>query len=618
MTCPGLGARDGPGRRGPTPGCARQRRRVGRGGRRRRGPADRRPHPRGRGRGRLGRARARLFVERRSVQLGGRALPQRLGARARRRRAREPRAAGRDRPGARVAGPCGVLGQAHQPGVRPPAAVRRLGRRPDRAAVRPAPGPLRGAGGARRRHGGVRRTLGRGPRAPHPQVASRSTCRSSTTTRCAGRRSWSRTAAARPWWARPRVPSGASCGRSSSVSASSTAAPASSSRCSWRTGRFSSGPPFGKPRRAAARFRKPAMSALPARMLVDLPNWLGDFVHALPALAALRAANRGGETAALLPAAHAPLARLLGVNAIARPTGVGFCVGAAAAAAPLRRGAHGPSQHPRQAAAGRGGGARAPGEPRARRRGAGPGDVRGRALPAPAPRPRPGAGAARPAGRGGGPVPPPTPRPPAAPGVAAEGAARPTCPAWSPCCLRPVAWRPSVTRSATSSPSPGRWKRQASLPWLSWDRARKRVAAPLVADARARIAPTAWALDEIAALLAACDAAVGNDSGLTHLAAASRLPDGGAVRSDRTGADGAGRGGAGAVRARAGGRGRRRPRRPRPGRGAGGCARGSRAADRPAATGSRARGLRRSPSDDMMFGAGGPLAQLAEQGTLNP
>ena len=266
------------------------------------------------------------------------------------------------------------------------------------------------------------------------------------------------------------------------------------------------------------------MSALPARMLVDLPNWLGDFVHALPALAALRAANRGGETAALLPAAHAPLARLLGVNAIARPTGVGFCVGAAAAAAPLRRGAHGPSQHARQAAAGRGGGARAPGEPRAGRRGAGPGDVRGRALPAPAPRPRPGAGAARPAGRGGGPVPPPASRPPAAPGVAAEGAARPTCPAWSPCCRRPVAWRPSVTRSATSSPWPGRWKRKASLPWWSWDRARKRVAAPLVADAGARIAPTAWALDEIAALLAACDAAVGNDSGLTHLAAAVGCP----------------------------------------------------------------------------------------------
>lgn len=69
------------------------------------------------------------------------------------------------------------------------------------------------------------------------------------------------------------------------------------------------------------------MSPLPARVLVDLPNWLGDFVHALPALAALLAANRGGETWVLVPASHAPLARLLGVGVIERPAGAAFGFG---------------------------------------------------------------------------------------------------------------------------------------------------------------------------------------------------------------------------------------------------------------------------------------------------
>jgi heptosyltransferase-2 len=69
------------------------------------------------------------------------------------------------------------------------------------------------------------------------------------------------------------------------------------------------------------------MAPLAARVLVDLPNWLGDFVHALPALASLRQANPNGETGALLPAAHAPLARLLGVHVIERPRGAGFRFG---------------------------------------------------------------------------------------------------------------------------------------------------------------------------------------------------------------------------------------------------------------------------------------------------
>jgi heptosyltransferase-2 len=60
------------------------------------------------------------------------------------------------------------------------------------------------------------------------------------------------------------------------------------------------------------------MSTLPARLLVDLPNWLGDFVHTLPALQRMLDANRPGETTVLLPARHAALARLLGVRIIVR------------------------------------------------------------------------------------------------------------------------------------------------------------------------------------------------------------------------------------------------------------------------------------------------------------
>ena len=52
----------------------------------------------------------------------------------------------------------------------------------------------------------------------------------------------------------------------------------------------------------------------------------------------------------------------------------------------------------------------------------------------------------------------------------------------------------------------------------------ERMATPFVTGAGAHVTPTAWPLHEIAALLAACDAAVGNDSGLTHLAAAVGCP----------------------------------------------------------------------------------------------
>ncbi|MFN3412849.1 MAG: glycosyltransferase family 9 protein [Thermoanaerobaculum sp.] len=61
------------------------------------------------------------------------------------------------------------------------------------------------------------------------------------------------------------------------------------------------------------------MSRFPCRLLLDLPNWLGDWVHALPAIEILLAANRHGETAFLLPAGHAPLARLYPAKTVVRP-----------------------------------------------------------------------------------------------------------------------------------------------------------------------------------------------------------------------------------------------------------------------------------------------------------
>lgn len=59
---------------------------------------------------------------------------------------------------------------------------------------------------------------------------------------------------------------------------------------------------------------------------MDLPNWLGDWVHALPAIEILLAANREGETTFLLPAGHAPLARLFPAKTLIRPpkAGSGF------------------------------------------------------------------------------------------------------------------------------------------------------------------------------------------------------------------------------------------------------------------------------------------------------
>ena len=57
----------------------------------------------------------------------------------------------------------------------------------------------------------------------------------------------------------------------------------------------------GKPRRSRPASVERGVTALPGRVLVDLPNWLGDFVHTLPAVLALQAANHRGETWAAAP-----------------------------------------------------------------------------------------------------------------------------------------------------------------------------------------------------------------------------------------------------------------------------------------------------------------------------
>jgi ADP-heptose:LPS heptosyltransferase len=61
------------------------------------------------------------------------------------------------------------------------------------------------------------------------------------------------------------------------------------------------------------------VTRLPARLLIDLPNWLGDIVHAVPALLSLVAANQRGETTVLLPPAYTGLLTGLGVTTVARP-----------------------------------------------------------------------------------------------------------------------------------------------------------------------------------------------------------------------------------------------------------------------------------------------------------
>ncbi len=265
------------------------------------------------------------------------------------------------------------------------------------------------------------------------------------------------------------------------------------------------------------------MSALPGRVLIDLPNWLGDFVHALPAVAALRTANRGGQTAALLPGSHAPIARLLGLGVIERPARAGFGwarralwrrfdvvltarhstraklllagTGAKVCLASRGRGASAlglgtfrvararHQRHDLDGALARLGLPGAPASPfvlplpdHLRRQG-----LRQRALLAEGP----GLVAILPSTR-------------------VAGGKRYPIQRFAMVCRE----LGSLGIASVVVVGPGE----------------EALAEPLVAAATTRMAPTAWPLDETAALLACCDAAVGNDSGLTHLAAAVGCP----------------------------------------------------------------------------------------------
>ena len=265
------------------------------------------------------------------------------------------------------------------------------------------------------------------------------------------------------------------------------------------------------------------MAVLPARLLVDSPNWLGDFVHTLPALAALRSANRSGETTLLLPAAHAPLARLLGVKAIVRPVGAGFEFGRrclsgkfdvvltarhssraklllAATGAEIRlasrgrgatalrlttfpvlRGLH--QRHDLDGALALLGLRAVPTDPyhlqlpdRLKHQG-----LCQRALLGDLP----GMVALLPATRG------------------LENK------------RYPMRHFVAVARGLAE---------EGITPVVVVGPGEEGLATRLATETRAQVAPTAWPLHEVAALLAACDAAVGNDSGLTHLAAVVGCP----------------------------------------------------------------------------------------------
>ncbi len=264
------------------------------------------------------------------------------------------------------------------------------------------------------------------------------------------------------------------------------------------------------------------MAPLPARVLVDLPNWLGDFIHTLPALARLVEANRWGETWALLPAPHASLARLLGLGLIERPPGAVFRFGRrlrgrfdvvltarhSTRAKLLLTGIAAP-----HALASRGRGSAALGlatfpavRSRHQRHDL---DLALRVLGLPA----------------GGDEPFLLPLPA---GIAARGnLERRRLTDGIPV----VALLPATRGGNGKQYPPEKFARVAE----ALERAgvativvvgpgEERLAASLASPVGGRVAPTDLPLDETAALIAACDAAVGNDSGLTHLAAAVGCP----------------------------------------------------------------------------------------------
>ncbi|MEW6337764.1 MAG: glycosyltransferase family 9 protein [Acidobacteriota bacterium] len=265
------------------------------------------------------------------------------------------------------------------------------------------------------------------------------------------------------------------------------------------------------------------MAPLPARLLLDLPNWLGDFVHTLPAALRLCAAHGTGTATLLLPSAHAPLGRLLGAQTIVRNGREGYwwarrrLAGRFDVAVTARHSTRAKlllaGCRPVRALSSAGRGARLLGlEPfrldRSRhqrhdldaaleRVGAQPVDDDPARLPLPDVIRRLGERRAA---------------------ELADG-------------RRPVALLPSSHAMPEK-----RWPAErfgtlgASLlgeglrPLVVVGPGEGEMGAEVAARAGGRLVPVAWPLDEVAAVLAACAAAVGNDSGLTHLAAVAGSP----------------------------------------------------------------------------------------------
>jgi ADP-heptose:LPS heptosyltransferase len=268
--------------------------------------------------------------------------------------------------------------------------------------------------------------------------------------------------------------------------------------------------------------RKPGVVAVPSRVLVDLPNWLGDLVHTFPALATLRRGNPGGETWALLPAAHAPLARLFGIAVVERPPGAGFLFGRTLrgrfdVALTARH-----STRAKLLLAGTG----APLRLASRGRGASALGLRAFPVVRSHHQRHDLDAALNTLGLPAVGVEPfllPLPS-----GLAALGRRH----RWLLADGAPAVAILPATRSSNGKRYPlarfgeviAALARAGVTAVVVVGPGEEGVAAALAGRGGARVAPTAWPLEETAALLAACDAAVGNDSGLTHLAAAVGCP----------------------------------------------------------------------------------------------
>jgi heptosyltransferase-2 len=259
------------------------------------------------------------------------------------------------------------------------------------------------------------------------------------------------------------------------------------------------------------------------RIVLDLPNWLGDVIHTLPALARLLEPAAAASVTVLVPGAYEPLVALAGVGTQARPRGAGlwwarrhlagrFDVAVSARHATraklLLAGCAAPL-----ALASRGRGARLLGlrtftvdrtrhqrhdlDEALRALGRPPVGERGFRLALPGPLRERGvehchalAGAARavvllPGSRGS----------------------------------RHKRYPPDAFATAGQALA-----RRGVAVLVAAGAEEERLALRVAEGAGGRAVPAAWALEELAALLASCDGAIGNDSGLTHLAAAVGTP----------------------------------------------------------------------------------------------